>query len=265
MNNGYIEVYCPDNPRSNKRSNKKTGFVYLHVLQAEKKIGRYLNEKECVHHMDGNKTNNNPDNLIIFRTGADHSRFHRLKNPQIHTFEDGISICYGEKCKKKKYVKTETIRRNTIEYCNESKYKSEFYRIINTITIDDLIYSLLRMPFSEVAKSLNISDSYLIKMLRKLDLPCKSSYYRNEAKSNGIKYYNGNILSNSERIKIYNDDFKKKLSQTLKNKAKNNGGLKLKYEDVLIIKSSNEKQDKLAERFNVSKSTISRIKNGIIW
>ena len=102
MNNGYIEVYCPDNPRSNK----KTGFVYLHVLQAEKKIGRYLNEKECVHHMDGNKTNNNPDNLIIFRTDADHSRFHRLKNPQIHTFEDGISICYGEKCKKKKYVKT---------------------------------------------------------------------------------------------------------------------------------------------------------------
>ena len=122
MNNGYIEVYCPDNPRSNK----KTGFVYLHVLQAEKKIGRYLNEKECVHHMDGNKTNNNPDNLIIFRTGADHSRFHRLKNPQIHTFEDGISVCYGEKCKKKNNFNNI----NTCFYCGSGSCRVTGFRSI---------------------------------------------------------------------------------------------------------------------------------------
>ena len=72
MNNGYIEIVMPEHP--NARSN---GTVLEHRLMAEKKIGRILTKKETVHHIDGDKCNNNLDNLMIFKTSADHSAFHR--------------------------------------------------------------------------------------------------------------------------------------------------------------------------------------------
>lgn len=259
MNNGYIEIYCPDNPRANE----KTGFVYLHVLQAERKLGRYLNKNECVHHLDGDKTNNDLSNLVIFRTGSDHSRFHKLKNPHIYTFEDGTSISYGEKSKKKSYsINKNDAVKDEYKYWNS---QTEFNRIMNTITTDDLIYSLLRLTFGEVAKSLGISDKYLVKILKKLGIPYNSLYYRNKAKQYNIKYYTNNIMNDDKKNTIYGEDFRNKISKTSKDRIKEHGGLKLKYEDVLIIKSSNKRQVELAKEFNVSRATISRIKNGIIW
>jgi len=41
------------------------------------KIGRPLRQEEYVHHIDGNKLNNEPTNLLIVRA-VDHSRAHRL-------------------------------------------------------------------------------------------------------------------------------------------------------------------------------------------
>jgi hypothetical protein len=46
------------------------------VLVAEKKLGRYLKPEEVVHHIDENKMNNNPDNIMVFATKADHTSFH---------------------------------------------------------------------------------------------------------------------------------------------------------------------------------------------
>jgi len=53
------------------------GYVQEHRLVMEKKIGRYLNPGETVHHLDGNKLNNAPDNLNLFPSTADHSAYHR--------------------------------------------------------------------------------------------------------------------------------------------------------------------------------------------
>jgi ribosomal protein L40E len=58
-------------PRANQ-----DGQVYLHIIIAEEKLGRYLLPDETVHHKDLNKLNNNPDNLIVFATKSDHTRFH---------------------------------------------------------------------------------------------------------------------------------------------------------------------------------------------
>lgn len=46
----YLCEYAPSHPRSTKE-----GYVYSHVLAAEKMLGRYLNPTECVHHIDENK------------------------------------------------------------------------------------------------------------------------------------------------------------------------------------------------------------------
>ena len=81
--NGYIEVYCPHHPvvaERNTRTNRPGAYKHPnnyyeeHRLVAERKIGRYLLPEEVVHHIDGDKENNNPDNLQVFDNNGAHLR-----------------------------------------------------------------------------------------------------------------------------------------------------------------------------------------------
>lgn len=47
-----------------------------HTVLVEENIGRRLNKDECVHHIDGDKTNNALSNLQLM-SFADHARLHR--------------------------------------------------------------------------------------------------------------------------------------------------------------------------------------------
>jgi hypothetical protein len=46
-----------------------------HRLIAEQKLGRKLSKDEVVHHIDGDRRNNDPDNLVVM-TAAEHLQFH---------------------------------------------------------------------------------------------------------------------------------------------------------------------------------------------
>lgn len=71
---GYVEKYAPRHPLSNT-----SGFVGVHKLVMEEKIGRPLTAKETVHHLDGNKQNNSPDNLFLYASHTEHMKDgHRL-------------------------------------------------------------------------------------------------------------------------------------------------------------------------------------------
>ena len=70
--NGYVEIYSPNHPNANKRK-----YVYQHQLVAEKKIGRYLKKGEVVHHIDSNKSNNDPENLVVL-SNNNHIKLHNL-------------------------------------------------------------------------------------------------------------------------------------------------------------------------------------------
>lgn len=61
---GYIEVRKKDHHRT-----RKNGYVFEHILVAENKLGRKICVNEHVHHKDGNKQNNNPDNLEVLSHG----------------------------------------------------------------------------------------------------------------------------------------------------------------------------------------------------
>lgn len=72
---GYILAYCPGHHRANKK-----GYVLEHILVAEKKYQREIKESEIIHHIDLDRQNNDPDNLILFENIPDHCRYHqRLK------------------------------------------------------------------------------------------------------------------------------------------------------------------------------------------
>ncbi len=66
---GYILIYSPKHPYN------ACNYVREHILVMEKKIGRYLNKNEIVHHKDGIKSNNKIKNLQLMSISK-HRSFH---------------------------------------------------------------------------------------------------------------------------------------------------------------------------------------------
>lgn len=62
--NGYVKIYCPNHPCADSK-----GYAQEHSLIAYKVMGRKLNHPECVHHINGIKTDNRNCNLLICTQG----------------------------------------------------------------------------------------------------------------------------------------------------------------------------------------------------
>ena len=71
--NGYRTIFMPEHPRAMKGN--WDGYVYEHIVVAEKMIGRPLKDDECIHHLDFNRSNNRQDNLIVLLK-SQHSKLH---------------------------------------------------------------------------------------------------------------------------------------------------------------------------------------------
>ena len=63
-------------PDSERVSYAKHYGKHLHRVVAEEMLGRPLVKGEVVHHIDENKQNNDPSNLMVFPSQADHARHH---------------------------------------------------------------------------------------------------------------------------------------------------------------------------------------------
>lgn len=49
---------------------------HTHRVVAEQMLGRPLRAGEIVHHIDGNKRNNKPTNLMVFKNQSEHAKWH---------------------------------------------------------------------------------------------------------------------------------------------------------------------------------------------
>lgn len=52
---------------------------HIHRVIAEMILGRKLKKGEIVHHIDGNKLNNSPKNLMVLKSQAEHCKLHFTK------------------------------------------------------------------------------------------------------------------------------------------------------------------------------------------
>lgn len=68
---GYWWIYNPNHPKAVKQ------YVKQSILILEQKLGRPLEKNEIPHHIDGDKTHDDPANLIAM-DNIEHSRLHAL-------------------------------------------------------------------------------------------------------------------------------------------------------------------------------------------
>lgn len=98
---GYAEIFLPNHHRA-----RGNGYVFEHILVAEKLLGRKLVKGEDVHHKDENKENNSPDNLQIL-SKSKHSSLHG-KNKIRHGKYIACPVCGEDFYAKASHVQKRT-------------------------------------------------------------------------------------------------------------------------------------------------------------
>lgn len=86
---GYVKLHVHDHPDANN------GYVFEHRLVMEQHLGRRLEQDEIVHHIDGDKTNNKIENLLLTHNG-EHIKQHFKDSHQVKQMRSRIAELEAE-------------------------------------------------------------------------------------------------------------------------------------------------------------------------
>lgn len=182
----YFEVFYPDHPKA-----KQNGCVRLHILIAEEMLGRYLQDQETVHHIDGNTQNNDKSNLMVFATNSDHINYHKMRDAfprgeYILTYINGVYRCQTlQNFMTQNPITTVNGKKvricpNCGNYMNSSSSmcmhcKSLASRKVKRPDRRTLKAEIRKTPMTQLAKKYGVSDNAIRKWCQTYGLPSKAS------------------------------------------------------------------------------------------
>lgn len=172
---GYVYRKAEGHPSSNS-----WGYVYEHILVAEKKLGRPLLMGEEVHHLDFDRSNNTPENLMVL-SGAAHR--------QLHTWLESVG-CIPASANTTCMTKIRRCKTCTFPLSNQQTTFCSKACVKKTgrlkhlpklkgkrVSKKRLHTALSKWPYVKVAQMLGMSDNGVRKLAKRLGLNPKD--YRN--------------------------------------------------------------------------------------
>jgi len=155
---GYI--YFMD--KTHPLANKTYGKVYYHRHVASISLGRWLLKEEMVHHKDGDKENNHPNNLEIM-TEAEHMR-HHAKERGFGTERVDCPIC-----KTLFTVNKSVLKKGSGKYCSSPCSNIGQRRVIRP-SKEDLKNSIKNLSWLAMGRKYGVSDNAVRKWARRYGL-----------------------------------------------------------------------------------------------
>lgn len=70
--NGYVKIYKPEHHKADNR-----GRIYEHTLICENALGKLLPDGAEIHHVNENRGDNSPGNIVLCQDSAYHSLLHQ--------------------------------------------------------------------------------------------------------------------------------------------------------------------------------------------
>ena len=162
-NNGYVQLHKPNHANASVN-----GLIYEHVYIASKMLGRPLLEGETVHHVDEHKLNNDPDNLWIFASRADHARYHLTGYVM---FIGGIA--YSPKIMHFCRVCGVNIKKRKSGLCH--KHAPKIMQKVKRPDREELKNLIRCTPFLTLGKKYGVSDNSIRKWCISYNLPYRSA------------------------------------------------------------------------------------------
>lgn len=90
---GYVYVHAPNHPSTKNKSYK---YLLEHRVVMEAKLGRYLEKGENVHHLNGIRHDNRPENLELWVVGQPNGARHSDMKKEIEQLKEQIKQLKGE-------------------------------------------------------------------------------------------------------------------------------------------------------------------------
>lgn len=101
---GYVLLFRPEHPNA-RQCPPNYGYVFEHVYNLSNHIGRMIERGEVIHHLDGDKRNNDVSNLVLCENHSEHTKIHHSMNNLVYEMIKSGEVEYARETKSFRFTK----------------------------------------------------------------------------------------------------------------------------------------------------------------